>query len=612
MITSVRCDGPVDRHVCVVVVRFTIYIVEFELHFVVASQLLAALRPSGRSVCWIQCAPSVMSSGVWCRFWVGLEGGWGGRWTKAHISQDNLCRCACSLQLRQRPMSTEEDTGDGVEETSKLLSATPTTAGVAVTKPASVNDMDHGTDYISPEEVPWGEILGAAAVWALGFSKFGFYYSFFLVVTWLPSYLHEMGMEQSLAAYMSAVPFAVTVPFVILFGVLAHTMMHRGVSKAVTRKFLATTCFTANIGCFYALTTIPVGKPWAGFTAVVIMYAFNASFIAGVAVNVIDIGAKYAGSIMALTHIFATGAGFLSSVITGALVTKRGHYERAFMVAVGVNVVSLVCFLFFAKFEPIFEVEESKRDTKMSKEVTEFSKQSVWKYWPRRWNIMLFCFMADLICYMDRANISATMIPMAKKYGWSKKFEGVCFGVFFLGLMSSHLVGGYLSDRYGAKNVLIFGVIWWSLFTILTPPSAVHPWLIVLVRFLMGTGEGVNFPAVYSLFSEWFPEDEEDVLVTITENGVYVGIVIAMLCVPFIELHMGWEPVFYIFGSLGFVWAALFAVYGGSSPRDLCYEDKECTVLTHQMDPKEVLYIEATRTKGPGDPMKGMAPKKLD
>ena len=36
----------------------------------------------------------------------------------------------------------------------------------------------------------------------------------------------------------------------------------------------------------------------------------------------------------------------------------------------------------------------------------------------------------------------------------------------------------------------------------------------------------VLYTAVYSLFSEWFPRDEEDILVTMTENGVYAGIVI--------------------------------------------------------------------------------------
>ena len=96
-------------------------------------------------------------------------------------------------------------------------------------------------------------------------------------------------------------------------------------------------------------------------------------------------------------------------------------------------------------------------------------------------------------------------------------------------------------------------------------------------------------------------KDEEDILSHNYENGVYAGIVIAMMCVPVIEHYMGWEPVFYIFGSLGFVWAALFAVYGGSSPQDLCYDvdtKTKALKLTGLMDPREVEYIEATRAKG--------------
>jgi sugar phosphate permease len=216
-------------------------------------------------------------------------------------------------------------------------------------------------------------------------------------------------------------------------------------------------------------------------------------------------------------------------------------------------------------------------------------QENVSYYFPQRWVIALFAFSADFICYMDRANISATMIPMAEKYKWTKAFQGLVFGVFFLGLMSAHLVGGYLSDVYGAKNILVFGVIWWSLFTILTPPSAVFQWTIILVRFSMGAGEGVNFPAVYALASEWYPEHEEHILVTIAEMGVYLGIVVAMVFVPVIEIHLGWEPVFYIFGSLGFVWAAFFAVYGSDSPEEAKKEKL--------IDEREYRFILATRNK---------------
>ena len=85
----------------------------------------------------------------------------------------------------------------------------------------------------------------------------------------------------------------------------------------------------------------------------------------------------------------------------------------------------------FSSFKPIFPEEKDdghKHYDRLSQDAKDFNdtkKNSIWSYWPRRWNIMIFCCMADLICYMDRANISATMIPMAKKYGWTKSFEGI-------------------------------------------------------------------------------------------------------------------------------------------------------------------------------------------
>ena len=51
-------------------------------------------------------------------------------------------------------------------------------------------------------------------------------------------------------------------------------------------------------------------------------------------------------------------------------------------------------------------------------------------YMPQRWAIAFFAFAADFICYMDRANISATMIPMAELYGWSKTSKGSCLVYF--------------------------------------------------------------------------------------------------------------------------------------------------------------------------------------
>ena len=90
----------------------------------------------------------------------------------------------------------------------------------------------------------------------------------------------------------------------------------------------------------------------------------------------------------------------------------------------------------FSSFKPIFPEEEddsAKHFDRLSQDAKDFNdtkKNSIWSYWLRRWNIMIFCCMADLICYMDRVNISA-MIPMAKKYGWTKSFRDMLWRVLF-------------------------------------------------------------------------------------------------------------------------------------------------------------------------------------
>ena len=50
--------------------------------------------------------------------------------------------------------------------------------------------------------VPWKKILCNGPVWALAVAKFGYYYSFFMTVTWMPTYLREMGMSEHLAVRM--------------------------------------------------------------------------------------------------------------------------------------------------------------------------------------------------------------------------------------------------------------------------------------------------------------------------------------------------------------------------------------------------------------------------
>ncbi len=91
---------------------------------------------------------------------------------------------------------------------------------------------------------------------------------------------------------------------------------------------------------------------------------------------------------------------------------------------------------------------------------------------PTRFKIIGLTILAVFICYIDRVNISITIIPMAEELGWDYERIGFVSMSFFLGYIVTQVLGGYLSDKFGAKLVLGYGLIIWSIFTILTPMAS--------------------------------------------------------------------------------------------------------------------------------------------
>ena len=91
---------------------------------------------------------------------------------------------------------------------------------------------------------------------------------------------------------------------------------------------------------------------------------------------------------------------------------------------------------------------------------------------PQRINLILYSTLAVIICYIDRVNISVAIIPMQEQFGWSDSQVGFIFSSFYLGYMLTMALGGYLSDKFGGKLVLGWGVVLWSIFTMLTPLAA--------------------------------------------------------------------------------------------------------------------------------------------
>ena len=174
---------------------------------------------------------------------------------------------------------------------------------------------------------------------------------------------------------------------------------------------------------------------------------------------------------------------------------------------------------------------------------------------PQRIQLIAYSTLAVIICYIDRVNISVAIIPMQEQFGWSDSQVGFIFSSFYIGYMLTMALGGYLSDKFGGKLVLGYGVVMWSIFTILTPLAAHNGFFaLFIMRVLMGIGEGVTFPAWQSLYARWIPFKERTRAIAFTNSGISIGTIIGYIGTQMIIISLGWEWAFYIFGIIGLVW----------------------------------------------------------
>ncbi|KAL0479301.1 hypothetical protein AKO1_008110 [Acrasis kona] len=162
---------------------------------------------------------------------------------------------------------------------------------------------------------------------------------------------------------------------------------------------------------------------------------------------------------------------------------------------------------------------------------------------------------------------------MATDFNWSEMTQAAVLSSFFWGYMATQIPSGLLCKKFGGRNVLLVGVVIWSIFTLLTPIAAKYASteyvaIFFAVRIGMGLGEGANFPSAYHLCGQWVPKNERTRLMTLINSGTDFGTCTAMLLGPIMTLSMGWQYTFYHFGIMGLVWSVMFYYNVSERPED--------------------------------------------
>ena len=189
-----------------------------------------------------------------------------------------------------------------------------------------------------------------------------------------------------------------------------------------------------------------------------------------------------------------------------------------------------------------------------------------WMHGRLRWTLVFWLFVVSAVAYLDRVNVSIAARAIQEEYRLSNIQLGWVFSAFLAGYALFQTPGGRLADRFGPRRVISLGVLWWSAFTALTtlvPAGAAHSIaLLVAVRFLLGAGEAVIYPAANRMVANWIPSSERGLANGIIFAGVGVGAGVTPPLITYVLLHWGWRWSFLTCALLGIgvslIWHLLF------------------------------------------------------
>jgi len=182
-----------------------------------------------------------------------------------------------------------------------------------------------------------------------------------------------------------------------------------------------------------------------------------------------------------------------------------------------------------------------------------------------RWKIGLLMFLGILINYLDRVNISQSILIISKTFQFTALQKGWVLSAFASGYVLAMMVGGYLVSKLGARVALTAAGTLLALASVGCGLSTGFVSLLVF-RFLIGVFEAPVYPAFASIAGTWFPKNERAKAIGLFDIGSYMGIASATLVIGFLLTNFNWGVSFIFSGACTLVWALVWYAYFRDNP----------------------------------------------
>ena len=179
---------------------------------------------------------------------------------------------------------------------------------------------------------------------------------------------------------------------------------------------------------------------------------------------------------------------------------------------------------------------------------------------PRRWWILAIMLTAEIMDLLDSTIVNVAGPSLKRDLGATPSQLQWIIGGYALALGSGLVLGGRLGDRFGRRQMFLFGVVAFTISSLLCAIAPTNAWLITF-RIIEGFTAAMLLPQGFGLIRQAFPEEEFAkafaVFGPVFGLGGILGPIIGGFIIQANLFGIGWRNVFLVNIPIGIVAAAL-------------------------------------------------------
>jgi predicted MFS family arabinose efflux permease len=184
--------------------------------------------------------------------------------------------------------------------------------------------------------------------------------------------------------------------------------------------------------------------------------------------------------------------------------------------------------------------------------------RATWPKWSYSYTVLLLSWFGWICIYLSKSALPPLLPILSSEMGLSHAQAGMIESAYLVGYIIVKVPLGYLANRFGAKRILLIGMIGYGTTSVLFIFASSYP-MVLLLRFLVGFFQGIHLPVANGLLSERFGS-RQGKAIGFHESGPNVGTTIAYPLAVMIASVWSWRWAFLLLSVPAFILAV--AVFG--------------------------------------------------